>query len=52
VRGETSTATQPLELVSTRTIDRDPEAPYDAALPLTKALAEALAVEWRVTDYA
>jgi hypothetical protein len=52
VRGETSTATEPLELVSTRTIDRDPEAPYDAALPLTKALAEALSVEWRVTDYA
>lgn len=51
VRGETSTATEPWELVSTKTIDRDPEAPYDAALPMTKALAEALAVPWRVADY-
>ena len=51
VRGETTTDTTAVELMSTRGFEDDPETPYDAALPLTKQLAEALGVEWRVIDY-
>jgi hypothetical protein len=51
VRGETTTDTTAVELMSTREFEDDPETPYDAALPLTRQLAEALGVEWRVIDY-
>ncbi len=37
--------------MSTRAFENDPVTPYDAALPLTRQLAEALDVEWRVIDY-
>ena len=40
-----------LELLRTRPFRRDPETPYDAAVPLAVELARALGVEWTVTDY-
>jgi hypothetical protein len=40
-----------LELLRTHAFRRDPETPYDAALPLTIELAKALGVEWTVTEY-
>jgi hypothetical protein len=40
-----------LELLRTHPFRRDPETPYDAALPLTIDLAKALGVEWTVTEY-
>jgi hypothetical protein len=52
VRGEGSLETSPIELVATRSFESDPETPYDAVLPIAKALAETLGVPWRVTDYA
>jgi hypothetical protein len=51
LRGETTTAKETVELVATKSFEDRPETPYEAALPLTKALADALAVPWRVTDY-
>jgi hypothetical protein len=51
VREGTAGPAAPVMLVSTKSFKREPETPYDAALPLTKDLAGALGVEWRVKDY-
>ncbi len=51
VRAPGTLEARPVDLISTRSFKADAETPYDAALPLTKGLAEALGVEWRVTDY-
>jgi hypothetical protein len=48
LRAETGSG---VELVRTNPFRRDPETPYDAALPLTAELAKGLGVEWTVTDY-
>ena len=50
-RAEGGSQAAPLELISTSAFEDDPETPYEMLLPLTKALAEALGVPWRVTDY-
>jgi hypothetical protein len=51
VRGEATTDTTAVKLISTQEFEDQPEIPYDAVLPLTRQLAEALGVEWRVIDY-
>jgi hypothetical protein len=52
LRGEAESAASPWELVSTKMFEREPEPPYDAALPLANDLAEALGIPWTLTDYA
>jgi hypothetical protein len=51
VRGSNPTDTKPVGLMSTLEFEDDPEAPYDATLPLTRQLADALGIPWRVIDY-
>jgi hypothetical protein len=51
VRGSNTTDTKAVELMSTLQFEDDPEAPYDATLPLTRQLADALGIPWRVIDY-
>jgi hypothetical protein len=51
VRGEGATGATAVKVMSTREFEDQPETPYDAALPLTRQLADALGVEWRVVDY-
>lgn len=51
VRGEDGSEASAVRLLSTQGFQDEPETPYDAALPLTRQLAEALGVKWRVVDY-
>jgi hypothetical protein len=51
VGGEATTEATAVKLISTREFEDQPETPYDAVLPLTRQLAQALGVEWRVIDY-
>ena len=51
VRGDTEGDTKAATLLSTQEFEDQPEAPYDALLPLTRQLAETLGIPWRVVDY-
>lgn len=42
---------KPLEIANTESFSKDPETPYDNALPLVTELGRALAIERRVTEY-